>query len=162
MKCYTVQRLNAWKEAKIKGYLTGNRKFIDEEWFLSSYTWIMKQMAKRLKNYNNEFPVWVWLDTSNICFNELLDDEWVLLEIELNEEQVLLSNFEAWHYVLNGWIFEEENSIITKEQSWEYIFDKDELERFGYGFEKEDLQGTIGRIDCKNIKAIKYILNNKP
>jgi hypothetical protein len=122
---------------------------------------MMEQMGKRIENYHNELPIWLWLDTSNICFSELLNDEWVLLEIKLSEEQVLLSNFEAWHYVLNGWNFEEGNSIITKEQSWEYIFDKDKLERFGYGFEKEDLQGTIGRIDCKDVKIIKYILNDK-
>lgn len=100
MKCYTIQNLNAWEEAKIKGYLTGDRKFVDKD-FLSSYTWMVQQMGKRIDNYNNELPVWLWLDTANICFNELLDGEWVLLEVELSEDQVLLSNFEAWNFILN-------------------------------------------------------------
>lgn len=159
MKYYTIQKLYAWEDAKERGYLTGNKAYIDEECFLSSYIWMMKQMAKRIKNYNNEFPIWLWLDTSNICFNELLNDEWVLLEINVSDEQVLLSNFEAWHFVLNNWDFDEENKTISKEQSWEYIFDKDKLKKFDYGFEKEDLQGTIGKVDCKNIKVLKYILN---
>lgn len=159
MKCYTVQKLSAWEEAKQKGFLTGNKTYINEEWFLSYYLWMMKQMAKRIKNYHNEFPIWVWLDASNICFSELLDDEWVLLEIDISEEQILLSNFEAWHFMLNDWNFDEENKTICKDQSWEYIFDKEKMEKLDYGFEKEDLQGTIGEIDCKNIKVLKYIVN---
>ena len=62
---------------------------------------MVQQMGKRIDNYNNELPVLLWLDIANICFNELLDGEWVLLEVELSEDQVLLSNFEAWNFILN-------------------------------------------------------------
>ena len=159
MKYYTVQKLSAWLDANNKGYLTGNEEYIDKEWFLKSYKWMMKQMTKRLINYNNEFPIWLWLDISNISFSELLNDEWVLLEIELDDEHVLLSNFLAWHHVLNDCSLDDDCQI-TKEQSWEYIFNEHDLEKFGYGFEDEDLQGTIGKIDCDHIKVIKYLLNN--
>ena len=160
MKCYTIQKLKTWEEAQVKGYLTGNEEVIDED-FLPSYKWMINQMEKRIENYNNEFPIWLWLDTSNISFVELLEDEWVLLEAELNENEVLISHFDAWHYVLNNSSFEEEDNSITKEESWEYIFDKDKLKKFDYDFEKGDLQVTVGKINCKDIKVKKYILNNK-
>lgn len=159
MKCYTIQKLNSWNEAKEKGFLTGNEEYIDKDWFFSSYSWMMKQMSKRITNYNNELPIWVWLDVSNICFAELLEDEWVLLEINVPEDDILLSNFDDWHFILNNWHFDEENKTISKEQSWKYIFDKDILENLGYGFEKEDLQGTIGRVNCENITVLKHIVN---
>lgn len=161
MKFYTIQKLKAWEEAKSHGVLTGDKDYIDEDWLLDSYIWIMKQMKKRLKDYNDEFPVWLWLDTSNIYFNELLEDEYVLLEVSLPEEQVLISNFDAWHTVINNWHLDEENDTITKEESWEYIFDKEKLDKLGYGFDNEDLQGVTGIINCKDIKVLKYILNEK-
>lgn len=160
MKYYTIQNLKAWKEANKKGFLAGNKDYIDEEWFSKPYTWMMTQMSKRLKNYNNEYPIWLWLDVSNIQFCELLDEDWVLLEIELKEDEVLLSHFEAWHIVLNNDYLDDENLMETKEESWEHIFDKDKLEVLGYGFDKDDLQGTAGAIDCKNIKVLKYILTS--
>lgn len=161
MKFFTMQKLKAWKNAQLKGYLSGNGDYIDAKWFGNSYKWMMKQMALRLKNYNNELPIWLWLDTSNIYFNELLNDEWVLLEINILEEDVLLSNFNAWNVILNDGHLNEDNTAITKEQSWEYIFNKNKMKQLGYSFDIDDLQGVIGKVDCKNIKPIKYILNSE-
>lgn len=161
MKYYSIQKLAAWEEAKEKGFLSGNKKYVDEEFFLNSYLWMMKQMKKRIKDYNNEFPIWLWLDKSNLFLTQYLEDEWCLLEIEMDEDKVLLSNFDAWHVVLNDWRFEEENKNISKEESWEYIFNKEKLKELGYEFDKEDLQGTTGRIDCKNIRVLKYIVDEK-
>lgn len=160
MKFYTIQKFKAWQEAQSKGYLTGNKDYIDDEWFLNPYTWMMKQMSKRLPEYKGEYPVWLWLSTDNISFSELLEDDYVLLEVELPQDQVLLSNFDAWHIVLNDSHFDEDNIAITKEKSWEYIFDKDKLEWLGYDFEKEDLQGVIERINCNDIKVLKYIVSD--
>lgn len=160
MKYYTIQKLSAWEVAKETGFLTGNKKYIDES-FINAYRWIMKQMSNRINNYNNEFPIWLWLDISNIHINAALEDEWVVLEVEVDEEQVLLSDFNAWHFVLNDWHFDEENNNISKEESWEYIFDREKLKKLEYDFDKNDLQGTTGKIDCKNIKVLKYILNKQ-
>lgn len=160
MKFYTIQKLKAWNEAKLKGFLTGDNNYIDKEWFLDSYTWMMNQMSKRLPNYKEEYPVWLWLSTDNISFSELLQDNYVLLEVKLDENQVLISNFDAWHFVLNDSHFDEEDTSITKEESWEYIFNKEKLAKWNYEFEKEDLQEVIGRIDCKDIKVLKYIVSD--
>lgn len=157
MKCYTIQKLKAWREAEIKGYLTGNEEFLDGEWLSPYYPWMKKQMVKRIKNYNNETLVWLWLDPSNINFVELLDDKYVLLEVEVEDDQILLSNFDAWNFVLNDWNLDETNTI-SKEESWEYMFDKEKLEKYELDFENCDLQGTMGKIDCKNIKVLKHII----
>lgn len=159
MKFYTLQNLKAWNQAKLKGYLEGNKEYADEEFFSKSYLWMMEQMSKRLKHYNEEYPIWLWVDPSNINCVELLQDEWVILEVNLSNEQVLLSNFEAWHIVLNDCHLDEENLKMTKEKSWECIFDKGILKKLGYGFDDYDLQAVTGKIELNDIKVIKYIVN---
>lgn len=52
--------------------------------------------------------------------------EWVRIEFKLDECEVLLSDFDLWHYVLNYWYLPE--SIDEGE-----IFEK-ELKRAGYSF----------------------------
>ncbi|MET7027653.1 DUF3841 domain-containing protein [Ligilactobacillus salivarius] len=39
------------------------------------------------------------------------------MEINILEEKVLLSDFEAWHFVLNDWYY----SPATNEQEWERL-----------------------------------------
>ena len=39
------------------------------------------------------------------------------MEINIPEEKVLLSDFEAWHFVLNDWYY----SPATNEQEWERL-----------------------------------------
>ena len=60
----------------------------------------------------------------------------VLLKVELDEEDVLLSHFQAWHIVLSRSYFElevnEDEPQYNKdeiEKSWEMIFELDILEQ---------------------------------
>jgi hypothetical protein len=98
------------------------------------------------------------VDTSSIDFEELMMDDFVLLEVNIPKENVLLSNFEAWHMVFNDDVFDED-SKDTKEDQWEYIFNKDKMSQYGYEFGLSDLQGVVGRIDLKDIKVLKYIVS---
>lgn len=154
---FTLQKSEAWEEAQQKGYLTGNIDHINVEWFMESYTWMINQMSKRLKNYNNEYPVWLWLDYRNVSFANIMKGDWVFLEVNIPKEEVLLSNFDAWHVVLNEGHFYDDENVMTKEESWECIFEKDILEKMGYDFDDMDLQGVIGKIDVKDIRVLKCI-----
>jgi hypothetical protein len=157
MKYYTLQTLKAWSEAKEKGYLIGNKGFImDDEKY---YSWMKHQMCKRLKGYNNEYPVWLWLSLDNINIIDTLDDDYVLLEIELSEDKVLLSNFYAWHDILNDGYFGDNKENLSQEENWEMLFNKKELDKLGFTFDNDDMQGVTGKIDLDNIKVLKYILN---
>ena len=158
MKYYTVQNIKAWNKAKEDGYLTGNKDYAIEE-FQRYYQWMMKQMSKRLNNYNNEYPVWLWLSLEHVHIDSLLDDDYVLLEVEVSEDQVLLSNFDAWHIILNDGYFADDTEGVNQEEDWETLFDEDKLKEWEFTFDDEDYQGVTGRRDLVNIKVLKYILN---
>jgi len=85
----------------------------------------------------------------------------VLLEIDISYEKVLLSDFQAWHYVLNGWTLKDhENEDIDMEKSWERIFDLEFLKRHpDWGrSEKLDIQGVTGKIVLSEMKSVKEFI----
>lgn len=81
--------------------------------FKQSYDWLKKEMIKRkIHPQNSEtdlFWAWAWagdlnkkkvdLRTRAYCRNQAN----VLLTIEKNEKDILLSDFNLWHFVLNYW-----------------------------------------------------------
>lgn len=78
-----------------------------------------------------------------------------LIEVELSENKVLLSDFQAWHYVLNDYpIIDHEDEIIDKELSWERIFDLEYLQQHP-DWGTLDLQGVTGRIYLNQVKSVR-------
>lgn len=166
MKFWTIQHIDSWNNAIEKGYLEGNCSYISEE-FLDSYLWMMEQMSKCLANYQGNYPTWLWLKKPDLRQSGYLNkkDLGVLLEVELNEDEVLVSDFMAWHIVLNNHFLamtEEEDELfdagklsMTKEESWTRIFDYKELMKYEYWQGKEDLQAVAGRIAISRIRLVK-------
>lgn len=166
MKLWTIQHKGAWNNAKEKGYLEGNQDYITEG-FLDSYKWMMKQMSKRLANYQGNYPIWLWLKRPDLrqCGHLNKKERGVLLEAELNIDEVLISDFMAWHIVLNNGflaltevedkLFEAGKLSMTKEESWTRVFDYKELRKYEYWEGIEDLQAVTGRIEISRIKSIK-------
>jgi hypothetical protein len=65
MKNYwTIQHIDAWEQAKIKGVLTG-----DSVWAIQgyeeAYKWMIDQMVKRLR-CQKCFPVWLWTEKPDL------------------------------------------------------------------------------------------------
>lgn len=89
----------------------------------------------------------------------------VLLEAELETNEILLSDFMAWHVVLNDQFLalnEEEEELydagklnLTKERSWTRIFEFEKWRGSEYMGNAELLQAVIGRIRVSRIKVIK-------
>jgi hypothetical protein len=153
---YTIQGINAWIEAQNQGYLVGNKEYVCED-FIRPYQWMMKQMQKRIPDYNGEYPIWLWPDKQDLRrrgYNER-GMKAVYLEIEIPENQVLLSDFQAWHCVLNDFpLLDHEDEIIDKELSWERIFDLEYLQRHpDWGI--LDIQVVTGKIDLNHVKSVR-------
>lgn len=165
---YTIQRIEAWNEAKKKGYLEGNRDYIWKD-FLYAYSWMMKQMRNYLNSYNNEYPIWLWVDRPDLRRGGYLNPNThgILLEVLLAEEKVLLSDYESWHCVLmDGYVANTDEELdlikkgkatITKEESWKKIFDLGitETDKF---VRVPTIQGVTGRIYINEIKPIKEFM----
>ena len=119
--------------------------------FTAPYKWLAKQMKKHIGPPPDgvTFPVWAW-HTVN-WKNKRPDMRWaefrseprpfVLMEIEIPDGDVLLSDEELWHFVLNDCylsdaenedeydedrkrfeLLSEEEKQKEKEESWERIF----------------------------------------
>ena len=161
---YSIQNFNAWTEAQKIGFLSGNPEFIDAH-FIKSYLWMMKQMNERITVYEGEYPIWLWPITSR---PDLRRKFWgirgtpaVLLKIEIPNDRVLLSDFQAWHCVLNGGVLEDhDGEDIDMEKSWERIFDLEYLKKHcDWGqFDELDIQGVTGKIYLSQIKSVKEFI----
>lgn len=94
----------------------------------------------------------------------------VRLTISLQEEDVLVSDFDKWHIVLNDTFcsdneledehFEQNILYITKVESWERIFDLDrprDIEWWGKS-EDAEYQGVTGRIELSSIMKVEHFI----
>ena len=71
--------------------------------FAQAYLWMMQQMSARGIECNNP-PMWAWQRWNDDSHKPVLvKGEYACIELEVPDELVLLSDFNAWHGVLNGW-----------------------------------------------------------
>jgi hypothetical protein len=111
MILWTIQNLSAWKMLQSRGCLQAKRSCIQEQ-FYPAYRWMNSQMRQRLgkPSFADCFPLWAWLQWQG-CSKKRPDLRFsghispggtgVLIEFHEDASQVLLSDFELWHYVLN-------------------------------------------------------------
>lgn len=141
MRLWTIQSKDAFNKMQKTGLLRA-----DEEHLLfagdlkDSYLWMSDQMSKRIGPPPSgvRFPVWAWYQWEGIrkrpdmrhhCRGSNKEEEIVLLTIEVPDDQVLLSDFDYWHLVLNDcemiypFDFDKKYSEEEKKKSWEQIFD---------------------------------------
>jgi hypothetical protein len=114
MILWSILTKQAWEQLQRKGYLRTDRRCIWKE-RLIPYQWMTEQMVQRLsipRPTQNTMPVWAWYQWENEkrCKPDLRSgchlpkgDEGVRIEFQADDEKVLLSDFELWHYVLNYW-----------------------------------------------------------
>lgn len=167
-KYWTIQHLDAWHRALKVGYIEGDNNHIAFEDFDASYNWMKEQMKNDITNYRNEQPVWLWLKKPDMRYSGHHNPSTniVRLTLQLNEEDVLVSDFEKWHCVLNDEFcsdseieddkFKNGKSTITKEESWIRIFDFNRTHDVDWWgkVEESTLQGTTGRINLKNVISV--------
>ena len=91
--------------------------------FRLAYQWMIKQLKAKVDLPYKQIttPLWAWYRSSNY-HHQRPDFRWtrdyadeVCIEFEIPEKEVLLSDFEAWHFVLNNWYY----SSATSEKEWE-------------------------------------------
>lgn len=132
MRMHSIQAEFAYLKLIKNGVLNVTDESLIDSDFLPAYKWLIKQMAKRVNNFSGHFPIWAWLrkgyntNVKEWSANESL----ILLTVDVPVERVLLSNFEAWHFVLNNRFlskneedFDKNFSQAEKEKSWELIFE---------------------------------------
>ena len=141
------------------GVFFTDEKYIDFD-YKSAYDWMARELEKKVKKPNEQcrYPIWAWKcwDSNRNCRPDLRtrlgkrNEELVLVEFDIPDNLVLLSEFHLWHFVLNNWYlpinekdklnFENTlknsppdhcNKLIT--QSWQNIFYWEKLDPTYHG-----------------------------
>jgi hypothetical protein len=147
----------SYREENLSEYDENDKKLRD--FFKLSYDWMSEQMRLRLPEYPSShllWPLWAWYQWDSVtkkvpdlrCYRHLKN--YVRIEFEIDDSLVLLSEFEAWHYVLNDWMLkndehdgDENPDEEDKRKSWNNIFDL----------------SFLGPKDCNAIQATFWELN---
>ena len=130
VRVYTLQHAAAWEAATARGYLTGEPLYA-EPYFMRSYGWMRFQMSERLTAFSGDFPIWAWLKRPNMRQWHFDKEPGVMIVADVPLARLLLSDYDAWHAVLNNWwvsISEEEDDRFEKDgvipsETWPRIFD---------------------------------------
>lgn len=114
MKLWTIQDSSILDDIEQKGFAHCNQKSSFCTLFPHAYNWLAEEMRKQvgLPPFEEiEYPLWAWYQYTSYKKPKppksprLLDSdqqEGVFLEIDIPDKDVLLSDFDLWHWVLNG------------------------------------------------------------
>ena len=107
MRLWTFRDPNEWRAAEKAGRLRADGRRVMERGFRPAYRWMMSQMRKRIVGYGGRFPLWAWAEKGPADLRRAghgtKGSEMLLVTCEVPAERVLLSDFAAWHFALNGW-----------------------------------------------------------
>ena len=166
---YTVQSENLYKKMREQGYLEGNKDFA---MFPEAYEWMIDQMKKRITNCDmKNYPIWLWQRRPNRNEKALATkgERWVILKLDVPEEQILWSSFDVWHMILNNcpitynekeWDYFEEIGFPKEEvtKTWERLFDHQWLASrpsdWAGEYKKDWFQGVTPRITMEQVKKV--------
>jgi hypothetical protein len=167
------------------GVKRGHGDHIFHPSFKEPYDWMMRQMERRLnlERPRNGYPVWVWYRYNGLAQpSPLLSDplgepgeKLVLLELEVPEHHVLLSDFELWHAVLNNFPIDDDeefaeryhrnrdqktlcaHDIARTHQSWEKIFDLAFYDtNWTSAPEKKSVQGCLWELHLEQLVSYEH------
>lgn len=170
------------------------------QFFQPSYRWIAQKFHQRNpKPSQTEYPFWGYyqwrnhkekkpdlrcLEAKTYCKNK----DYCLLELNIPEKELLLSDYEAWHFVLNRWYFTFENIKEAKEKelnknnlslyqqdllpqeildliekSWDSIFDLSlSAKILDSDISKSTIQANFWSIEKKHLQQIIVFSKNAP
>jgi hypothetical protein len=185
MILWTIQSVEVYKEILNKGYYTckKNNPNIDKD-YIRAYEYISKYMKNKIysKSTENLYPIWAWYKCNGKNKKPDLKElgykgrkkEYVCLEIEKNDADVVLSDFDLWHFVLWNEYYPNEideklwnqeiaqyeklsakEKEIEKINSWNNIFDTEYFENDLISKGKY-IQATFWKLYAKEIKEVKY------
>ena len=194
MKLWTIQPVCWYNILFEKNVIAGDIRYIEPD-FIPAYNWLVQQMIERIGNKpdNVQYPIWAWYhylnekkkkpDLRNSHFGQK-GGKSVLIEIEKNEKDVLLSDFTLWHHPLGlpYYIGDTEEDTLDFEselenlgydtrlsetlpekyqkkiiQSWEKIFDMNfDDPYFANLFSEKSIQATFWQLNLSEVVSVRY------
>ena len=152
---WTIQSYLAYEKMLETGFLTVNEDYLFcEDDFKFAYDWMAKEMVRYglILPVGINYPVWAWCQWEGKRKRRDMresgyakrGEKIVKLTIEVEDKEVLLSDFDLFHYVLNYWYLPE-NGMDD---------DTFEKEYTALGYSWNDLRDiSIQTKDMENIRA---------
>ena len=181
---WTIQSSSFYHQIEETGFIHSDIELSNlYDDFSYQYNWMADQMQQRIGNPNNEntlLPIWAWYqwegkrkrrDLRSSGFGKK-GTQMVQIEFEISPSDVLLSDFDAWHVVLNNGYLGDTNEddvnfynkyqgintwatnfftdakanemLIEMKKSWEKIFDLDKCIKMGFSsIDSQSIQATF-------------------
>ena len=172
MKLFTFQPLFVWESLKELGYfhpfhLFEQHDFLQDEFnehwgFKQSYIWLREKMLEKGIHYdiNHSHLIWAWYQWNGTkqpkpdkryasVFNYFENTPYVMLELNVEPERVCLTDYDAWHFVLNYWLLSHESEINSFEKQFNY-------------YREKPLKDTLGHQTILNSWNTIFDLNKSP
>lgn len=115
MILWSIQSTRACRTLETSGKLRCDVRLVEKD-FVAAYRWMAEQMDKRLRvrrSTEDASPVWAWYQWDGGGRRRRPDlrssghlprgERGVRIEFAIDDEMVVLSDFQLWHYVLNYW-----------------------------------------------------------
>jgi len=137
MRLWTIQDGRAHQRLLDKGVLYGDWRRVEAQCFKPAYKWLCAQMEQRGIALNGRPPIWSWTHKPDMRWamhRHRGEHGVVVLELEIPDGLVLVSNFDAWHCVLNDHFMALTDDEVEQMfdypraevvESWRRVFDND-------------------------------------
>lgn len=140
MKVWTRQHPDVLKTLLETGTYTCKSEYISmkmeeySDYYKNLYSWYMKRADKIVAKPDHvEYPIWVSIDED---VQLQLVDHSVIIELDIDEEHVVVTDMEKWGYVVNYFYLPRTHEDLQKHYK--------ELERFGIHDETSITMGPNG------------------
>lgn len=162
-KVWSLLSIDAYIHLKEKGFLTCTDRSltlsVDLGWIEEAYNFMHKSMTDKglTPEKPEQLPLWLWTKVNGIEGGKpdyFLEngESGILVELCLDEDTILESNFDLWCAALLGinlnksWMDETESSRKEIIDSWKLVFEKNAVVD-GYSDSNSDHQATCWKID---------------
>ncbi len=189
MLLWTMKPIEMWNELKETGvYHCDAGKFSMPE-FRLHYDWLVEQMKKRIgaPPTGVELPVWAWymkdgkrkkpdLRSERWAYGPG-DEDYVCIEVDVDESRVLLSDFDAWSVILCDGLLsasEQEDEVLEtqyeklseaeqikfKRENWERVFDISPCDN-GWINQGSWVQATFWELWLEDVRNVRFFRTGK-
>lgn len=151
----TIQSEKAFRTLNREGILCTDQTYVEMMEYpavRTAYLWISDQMKKKIGEHPKgvELPLWAWHTCSKNRLRESKSNNAVFLEIEIQDDQVLLTDYDLWCAVLMNC-----DLTITSEAEDEALSKR--LKHLGFS----SFQELVSLADRSSLSAEAYALREK-
>lgn len=188
MILWTIQPIEVWKEIQNTGIYRCDPALttldMDDE-----YKWLIAKMVDRIgpPPEGVQYPVWAWYKQNGKHHKPDLrserwdygpgDEDYTCIEVEIPDEQVLLSDFDVWHLILNHSLISDteeedreqeamyemmqsEQQASYRDKNWERVFDVSPLNN-GWITRGDWIQATFWELKKGDVRAVRFFRTAK-